>query len=123
MTIRRRILVVEDDVDARDGLSHLLESAGYDVLTAGDGEEAANYLMQGIRPRLMVVDLRLPRVSGTEFLRYIQDDADLRMIPRIVVTALDHDDVHVVADAIFHKPCDVEEVLATVRRLAPPGAF
>jgi len=118
---RRRILLVEDEADARALLFHMFTHAGYSVLTADDGQQALDLLMRGIRPRLMVVDLLLPNVSGTEFLNYIQTDPDLRHIPRIVVTALTKQEVRVVADAIFHKPANPEQILDAVKRLADPG--
>lgn len=121
MPQRRRILLVEDDRDARALLFQLFTRAGYSVLTADDGQQAIDLLMRGIRPRLMIVDLLLPNVSGTEFLHYIQTDTDLREIPRIVVTALARQEVHVVADAIFQKPAEPSELLAAVIRIAPPG--
>jgi CheY-like chemotaxis protein len=120
---RRRILLVEDDIDARAALFELFTRAGYSVLTADDGQQAIDLLMCGVRPRLIVVDLMLPHVSGTEFLNYIQNDPDLRAIPRVVVTAKARGDVHVVADEIFHKPYEPSALLDTVRRIAPPGTF
>ena len=122
MPNRRRILVVEDDAGTRASLFQLLTEAGYSVLTADDGQQALDLVMRGVRPRLMVVDLRLPHVTGTEFLHYIQTDSELRVIPRIVITAL-QTTPHVVADAIFHKPFDPLDLLKTVKRIAPPGTF
>lgn len=118
---RRRILVVEDDPDTRGAISELLTRAGYGVVAAHDAREAVDLLTRGLRPRLMVVDLLLPNVSGTDFLDYVQKDHELRIIPRVVVTAKRADEVCVVADAVFHKPCDLNDVLEAVRRLAPAG--
>ena len=123
MPNRRRILLVEDEIDSRAALFELFTRAGYSVLTADDGQQALDLLMRGVWPRMIVVDLLLPNVSGTEFLKYIQTDADLRHIPRIVVTAVARGDVRVVADAVFHKPYEPAELLAAVKRIAPPGSF
>ncbi|MEX2272402.1 MAG: response regulator [Vicinamibacterales bacterium] len=123
MPNRRRILLVEDELDTRAALFELFTRAGYSILTADDGQQALDLLMRGVRPRLIVVDLMLPNVSGTEFLTYIQTDPDLRAIPRIVVTALARSEVRVVADAIFHKPYEPAELLEAVKRIAPPGSF
>lgn len=118
---RRRILVVEDDPDTRGAISELLRRAGYAVVAAEDARQAVDLLTNGLRPRLMVVDLLLPHVSGSDFLDYVQKDHELRVIPRVVVTAMPASDVRVVADVIFHKPCDLNDVLEAVRRLAPSG--
>jgi len=101
----------------------LFTRAGYSVLTADDGQQALDLVMRGVRPRLLVVDLLLPNVSGTEFLKYIETDPELRTTPRVVVTALAKGTVQVVADKIFHKPCDANDVLEAVKQLAPPGTF
>lgn len=118
---RRRILVVEDDPDTRGAISVMLTSAGYDVVASADAEDAVDLLTHGLRPRLIVADLRLPGVSGSDLLRYLYADYELRVIPCIVVTALRKEEVKVAADAVFHKPCDMNDVLEAVRRLAPPG--
>jgi CheY-like chemotaxis protein len=121
MPSRRRILLVEDDRDTRAALFELFTRGGYSVLTADDGQQALDLLMRGVLPRLIIVDLLLPNVSGTEFLKYIETDPELRMVPRVVVTAVAKGNVHVVADAVFHKPYEPNELLEAVRRIAPPG--
>ena len=122
MPSRRRILLVEDDRDTRAALFELFTRSGYSVLTADDGQQALDLLMRGLRPRLMVVDLLLPNVSGTEFLKYIETDPELRTTPRVVITALAKGNVRVVADVVFHKPFDANDLLEAVKRIAPPGA-
>jgi two-component system, cell cycle response regulator DivK len=117
----RRILLVEDDRDTRAALFELFTRAGYSVLTADDGQQALDLLMRGVRPRIIIVDLLLPNVSGTELMKYIETDPELRMVPRVVVTAVAKGNVHVVADAVFHKPYEPNELLEAVRRIAPPG--
>lgn len=122
MPSRRRLLLVEDDRDTRAALFELFTRAGYSVLTADDGQQALDLLMRGVRPRLMVVDLLLPNVSGTEFLKYIETDPELRSTPRVVITALSRGNVHVVADVVFHKPFEANDLLEAVKKIAPPGA-
>src|SRR5258708_39706855 len=69
--MRRTILVVEDDKDLRDGLSAVLESAGFDVLTAGDDREALEILRDLRGPALMLLDLRIPAAGGFEVRRQL----------------------------------------------------
>lgn len=113
------ILLLEDDAATRDGLCMLLEDAGYTVVPAADGQRAINLLADGLRVDLLLVDLRTPRVSGAQVLRYVQEDPALREVPVIVTTGMTPADVHVTADLVFEKPYDVMALLDAVQRLRP----
>jgi len=117
-----RILVVEDNRDAQEGLYSLLFREGYSVLTADNGQQALDLLERGIRPRLVILDLVLPKVTGSDLLRYMQSDPDLRTTRIIVITAMNPEDVHAVADVILYKPIDVAALSAAVADLMPPSA-
>src|SRR2546427_3268392 len=80
-----RILVVEDDPDARDEMARVLRSEGYDVAAAGDGEQALAELRRAA-PALILLDLMMPVMDGFEFrVRQMQDPA-LAGIPVIVLS-------------------------------------
>ena len=64
-----RILVVEDERDVLEPTRLLLQSCGYDATGASSAEEAYRYF-EAIHPQILVVDYKLPGMSGTEFLRY-----------------------------------------------------
>jgi len=116
------ILVVEDDAGTRGFLSTLLTDAGFTVLVAETGQRAIDLLEGGTRPRLMIVDLMPPRVSGADVLRYAHEDRHLRKVPKVVITGASRDKLqNVVADAILIKPVDPTMILDTIRRLAPPN--
>ena len=117
-----RILVVEDNRAAQEGLYTLLFGEGYSVLTADNGQQALDLLERGIRPRLLIVDLALPKVSGRDLLKYMQSDPALRLTRVIVTTAMNPEDVHVVADVVLYKPIDVALLLSTVAELMRPAA-
>ena len=112
-----RILIVEDHGDTREILFEVLTREGYVVFLAKDGQEALDLLERGTPPQLIIMDLRLPRVSGRDVLNLLHSDADLRQIPIVVITAASKEDFYVVADAVLYKPLDYEHLLATVRRL------
>ena len=67
------ILVVDDDQDVRAYLAALLEGMGYEPLLAASGEEALNRLASGRRPRLMLVDLLMPGLSGLGLLERVKE--------------------------------------------------
>lgn len=112
-----RILLLEDETSAREGLGLLLEDAGYNVTAVSDGQKAIDLLAFGGGVDLLVVDLGTPRVSGTDVLKYVQGDPILREVPVVVTTGTPRDDVHVPADAIFEKPFDVTAFLDAICRL------
>jgi CheY-like chemotaxis protein len=111
------ILLVEDDQDSRESLSEALRAEGYSVVTAGDGQQALDLLEDGVRPSLVLMDLKLPRVSGWDILKYLHTEPRLRHVPAIVVTGVPKDTVKVVADAVFEKPLDHARLFETIRHL------
>ena len=64
----RRILVVDDEENARIALSKILTREGYDVASAGNGFEALNYL-RGKDVELIITDINMPEMNGMTFLR------------------------------------------------------
>jgi DNA-binding response OmpR family regulator len=81
------VLVVEDDHDLLTFFRVELRGAGYDVRTASDGFHALREL-EGFRPDVIVLDLRLPRVSGQDVLAELRNDVTRRSIPVVIVTAM-----------------------------------
>jgi two-component system, OmpR family, alkaline phosphatase synthesis response regulator PhoP len=63
------ILLVEDDVDLCDAYHMILESAGYSVITAHNGQQALDTISQKGDPDIIFLDLRMPVMDGLEFLR------------------------------------------------------
>ncbi len=112
-----RVLVVEDDHDARTFLVGALAAAGFSVTAARDGQEAIERLERGEVPDAFIVDLELPRVSGRDLLRFVSDDRVFRTIPVVVTTAHPDWTRGVVADAVFEKPFDVELVRQRIQDL------
>ena len=113
-----RILIVDDEVNARTALAEILRDEGYAVDTAADGFKALPKLEE-FAPDAVVTDLRMPGMDGLEFMRRVQDrDAD---IPVVVVTAYGAVDSAVqamrrgAADYVT-KPVNVEELLVVLDR-------
>lgn len=117
-----RILIVEDNRDAQEGLYMLLMREGYSVMTADNGQQALDLLELGIQPRLLILDLSMPKVSGWDLVKYLQSDPALRMTRVIVVTAMSPEDTHVIADVVLYKPLDIRLLLSTVAELMRPAA-
>ncbi len=84
-SMQRNLLIVEDDVDSRELLARLLRESGWQSSFASNGSEALAVLKK-TRPAAIVLDLMMPVMDGFEFLRIVQEDAELSSIPVIVVT-------------------------------------
>jgi HAMP domain-containing protein/CheY-like chemotaxis protein len=82
---RKRLLLVEDDEAERKGVAELLESADIEI-TAADTGEAALAQLRNQPADCVVLDLKLPDMSGFEVLERIRDDAALRDVPVVVFT-------------------------------------
>ena len=82
---RRPILIVDDYAGARYLRSRLLNDAGYEVLEASGGEEALRMAIEA-RPALILLDVNLPDVNGTEVCRRLKQDPQTARIPVIQIT-------------------------------------
>ena len=80
------VLVADDDRDIRELISFKLQAAGYDVLTASDGDEALAQVI-ALRPDIAVLDVMMPGKSGTEVLRAIREHSDVAKTCIIMLTA------------------------------------
>jgi two-component system, chemotaxis family, sensor kinase CheA len=117
------ILVAEDSFTARELQRTILETAGYQVLTARDGRDALDVLGREPEVALVVSDLDMPRVGGLELTRAIREDPARSSLPVIIVTAHGSQDdvrrgIEAGADAYMAKRSfDQHALLATVERL------
>lgn len=82
-----RILLAEDSKFLRRAYEHVLQKAGYVVITAQDGEEALT-LARTKRPDLIILDMLLPKMPGLEVLRMLKQDRRVSGIPVIVLSGL-----------------------------------
>jgi two-component system, cell cycle response regulator DivK len=83
---RKRILIVEDDPRSMMLLNDFLKAKGYDTLQTSAGREAIN-LARNERPDLILMDIRLPDISGLDAARLLKKDDQTKDIPIIAVTA------------------------------------
>jgi len=86
-----RILVAEDERDIRELINFTLLFAGYQVTLAANGEEAVT-LAEQIKPDLILLDVRMPRMTGYEACRALKAQPDLRPVPVVFLTAKGQDE-------------------------------
>jgi two-component system response regulator RegX3 len=111
-----KLLLVEDDAAIAEGLTITLESEGFEVVWVSDGSKAVGAFDRA-RPDLVLLDLMLPGLSGTEVCRQIRARSD---VPIIMVTARDSEIDRVVglelgADDYVSKPFSPRELVARIR--------
>jgi DNA-binding response OmpR family regulator len=105
------ILVVEDHAEVAQSVREILEEEGYHVEVAGDGERALE-LFPKLHPCLVLLDMRLPKLCGTELLLRLRDADAESAIVAVTASA----DVPGEVSAVLRKPFDVDELLAVARR-------
>jgi CheY-like chemotaxis protein len=111
------ILVVEDEDEARTSLMQILEFEGFRVLGFSNGAEALAYLAQSKEPCVIVMDIRMPVMGGSEFRTAMLRDERLAKIPVVVVTALEPTAAAgLSAVRVFRKPVDVDALVEVIRQ-------
>lgn len=117
-----RVLVIEDEESFRDAMKYMLSREGFDVDLAPNGAEGIK-LFDSMNPDLVLLDLMLPEVSGTEVCKYIRSKSNT---PVIMLTAKDTEIDKVVglelgADDYVTKPFSTRELLARIKAVLRRG--
>ncbi len=112
----KKILVVDDKREMRTLLKQYLSNEGFEITTAGDGQEAL-FIARQEKPDLILLDLMMPEMGGYEFMRAYSREADT---PTIILTAkLEENDkvlgLELGADDYITKPFSLRELTARVR--------
>jgi PAS domain S-box-containing protein len=119
--VARRVLVADDNAEARRIQAAILEDAGYEVRVAASGVDALR-LARMWRPDVITLDMIMPGMDGRQSFRELHADPTLRHIPVIVVTVLNPSYVDLPhAAAILPKPVDRDRLLAAMATLGRPG--
>jgi CheY-like chemotaxis protein len=112
----RAVLIVEDDDFGRETLGQILEATGLRVRKASNGAEALELLGRDPRIGLIVLDLVMPRLNGWQFLHCKRQDARLRDIPVITLSAAARAPGRTMHGVVAHfeKPVAVDRLLAAI---------
>ncbi len=119
-----KVLIVEDDPDSREALRLLLELKGCRADTAADGREALTKLKRcRVRPRLILLDLRMPVMGGRELCAALLDDDRLAAVPVVVFSSepnLPREAAKLGAADYLEKPLDAARLDSILERYAAP---
>src|SRR5438093_2971126 len=116
---RKWVLVVDDNARLRNLWIEVLEEAGYAAVGTDDGLSAAE-LIRDLFPDLILLDLRMPRASGWDFLENLRENPKWRAIPVLIVSAFLEDGPDPAPDAGLNivarmtKPVAVADLLAKI---------
>ena len=119
--VKQRILIVDDEKDIVQVLEFALRQAGFDTLAAGDAAQALVRVRE-TQPDLVILDLMLPDLPGTEVCRQLKSSARTAALPVIMLTARGEEVDRVVgfelgADDYITKPFSVREVVLRVKAI------
>ena len=121
MAEKKRILLVDDEVDFVEVLKVRLEDSNYETIVAYDGEEGLERAEKE-EPDLIILDIVLPRISGFDVCRKLKIDERFKNIPIIMLTAKFQDNdikfgMAMGADAYITKPFEPHVLLEKMREL------
>ena len=117
-----KIMLVEDDKSLREIYSIRLVAEGYNIVSAGDGEEALALAVQE-KPELIIADVMMPKISGFDMLDILRSQPETSKIKVIMMTALSSDDQRQRGEALgaerylVKSQVGIEDVIATVHEV------
>ena len=116
-----KILIAEDERDIRDLVAFTLRFAGHEVFAASNGEEAVE-MAPKVNPDLILMDVRMPRMTGYEACKAMKADPDLKDIPVVFLTARGQDNeikqgLEVGAEKYLLKPFAPDQLTAQVKEI------
>ena len=120
------ILVVEDEPSILDSLDFILNRAGWNIKAVTDGEAAIQAVAEH-RPKVLVLDVMLPKKSGFEVLKHLRSQAQTRDLPILLLTAKGQRQDRKTAEELgasgfVTKPYSNSEVVDAVRQLMEQAA-
>jgi CheY-like chemotaxis protein len=112
---------VEDDIDVASSMSEAIGALGYRTIRARDGREAVLALLEE-SPAVMLVDMFMPEMTGSQFLGFVKRSAKWSRIPRVIITGTNDPMIGIREDApVLFKPVDFGTLAQVVRTYCEQG--
>ncbi|MBC7420262.1 MAG: AI-2E family transporter [Bdellovibrio sp.] len=116
--LNKTILIVDDDLDTRALLKDILETEGFCVLEAGDGQDGLEYLKRFHNVGLILLDYKMPVMDGLTFFEKIRSTDNTKNIPVVFLSA-DDDRIKLVnsgAEEVIRKPVDFDHLMNLIHQ-------
>jgi two-component system, sensor histidine kinase and response regulator len=116
------VLVIDDELDSRTLLTHMIAEVGCQAIAASSGEQGL-HMAREFRPDLITVDLMMPQMDGWQLIRALKADPELRDIPVVVVSIVAGENRGGIIGAVdvLQKPVNRDDLRAALRRSLPPA--
>jgi len=119
---RAAVLIVEDDSEVASSMSDAIGALGYRTIRARDGREAVLALLEE-SPAVMLVDMIMPEMTGSDFLGFVKRSTKWSRIPRVLITGTNDPMISIREDApVLFKPVDFGTLAQVVRTYYEQGA-
>ena len=121
MILGTSILVIDDDPAALEVIREILEGAGYAAATARDAFQGLR-LVREVKPAVVVCDMIMPNMAGSDFFRTLASDPATAKIPRVMIsggTEVDHSSAH----DFLAKPFESEASLKSIKKVTSRPAI
>ena len=117
--MQKKVLVVEDQADAREMLQIILREEGYSVVTTEDGL-AGLEVAQRERPDVIITNLNMPNLDGVEMVKLLRQQPDLSCVPIVVLSAVGTENPQALINAgvseVLSKPVELKVLLQTLSK-------
>lgn len=115
-----RILVAEDNPDARELFQTVLKEEGFEVIGVEDGQAAVDAIKSG-RPDLIITDIQMPRMDGIGLIKVLREQPEMAEVPILVMTANNSgvlkDALDAGANAATNKPIELDSMVRLIKSL------
>jgi len=117
---KKTVLIADDEIDIVETVKFMLESEGFEVLTAYDGEEALKTARTAI-PDIILLDVMMPKINGYKVSRLLKFDKKFQDIPILMITARSQDEDRLIgeetgADEYITKPFEISDVIDLINK-------
>ncbi len=116
----KRILIADDEMDIVETTKFMLETEGFEVLTAYDGEEALK-IARSAYPDLILLDVMMPKINGYKVSRLLKFDKKFQDIPILMITARSQEEDRLIgeetgANEYITKPFEITNVIDLINK-------